>query len=122
MTEIKPTNAFGQELKIGDVVALATTSSSSTSGRLAKIIKLIPHESKAWDRQSKSYCPVVRYNVIAKIFTKIENCVFNTRTGRIDRIGHRIKTYNRRVFRSATSLPVDPAMIPQDFKDAINAN
>lgn len=115
-----PTNAFGQQIKVGDVVALTTTSHSRANSRLAKIIKIEPYTQSKWDRKSQSYCDVTYYKTLVKIFIKSKKWVYNSVLGTGHFTDPVILSYNRRVQRLHQSFPVDISQIPQDFMEAIN--
>jgi hypothetical protein len=110
-----PTNLLGQPVKVGDLIAITTTSGKWSRTRIAKVMRIESVQDQKYDYSTKTYVPHTRFRTFVKLYnTKRE----------YDRTTNQwsspfLKPYVKEVFGVNDSVPLDPNMIPTEILEVL---
>jgi len=108
-------NAFGEQVKVGDVVALTTTSGKYSRTRVVKVVRIETIDYKRWDRFKQVEVPDVKYRTFVKLYdTKQE---YDRTTGQWS--SPFLKSYVKEVFGISDSVPIDINTLPREIMEIL---
>ena len=107
------TNLLDQPVRVGDIVALYTTSHKSTSMRIAKIVRIEEVDYKRYDYQSKSYV----FDKKMRTFVRLTNTkrVYDSSTGQWS--SPILYSYVKEVFGVGESVPVNFCDLSREMQE-----
>jgi len=112
-----PTNMLGQEVKVGDFVALTTTSGKWSRTRIAKVEKIVLVQDQRYNYSTKAYAPYTRIRTFVKLYNTKRKYDRTNPNGQWSALY--LKPYVKEVFGIGESVPLDPNMIPPEILEVL---
>lgn len=113
-----PTNMFKQPVKVGDTVALTTTSYKYSRTRIAKVVKIVQgNEIKNYDYTTRTYIPTgkYKYRVFVRLYKVTSKWDSVTKTG-----GPKtLVPYVKEVFGISDSVPIEFDSLPYEIQEVL---